>query len=330
MREDIAFQTSDNVTLRGWLYKPDESVAELLPCLIMCHGFSAVKEMDLDAFSDAFISKLPLACLVYDNRGLGDSDTREGQPRGEIIPAQQISDFSDAITCAQTLPGINKDKIGIWGSSYSGGHVLWIGAIDHRVKAVLSQTPMVDGWESFQRRIPADAVPVLFQLFEADRLGRMAGKEAAVLPVINSEITGEAMLPGPESFAFFDSRKGKSNWKNEVTLRSLEVTREYVPMVHVPHISPTPLLMVVAERDTFALTDLALDAYTRALEPKQLSMLSGGILMHIRARFSKIILKCKWISCVRISAHKLLVAYNMARRRGRRGGRSSSRNFQSK
>lgn len=89
-REDVSFQTSDNVTLRGWFYKPLGDANSPLPCLVMSHGFSALKEMDLDTFAEHFTTRLPLACLVYDNRGFGDSDVAPGQPRQEIIPSAQV------------------------------------------------------------------------------------------------------------------------------------------------------------------------------------------------------------------------------------------------
>jgi cephalosporin-C deacetylase-like acetyl esterase len=152
-QRNVTFQTSDNVTLRGWLFTPPESASTRLPCLVMSHGWSALKEMDLDAFANYFTSKLPLACLVYDNRGFGDSDHAKGQPRQEIVPSLQRSDISDAITYAQSLPEVEGTRIGIWGSSYSGGHVLEVGAVDRRVKAVVSQAwvlptylPMSMGW----------------------------------------------------------------------------------------------------------------------------------------------------------------------------------------
>lgn len=137
-RKDIEFKTSDNVILRGWLFTPSSSSGKL-PCLVMAHGWSAVKEMDLDTFAEHFVSKLPITCLVYDNRGFGASDTAKDQPRHEIIPSLQMSDYSDAITYAQSLDEVDGTKIGIWGSSYSGGHVLYVGAADKRVKTVLSQ-----------------------------------------------------------------------------------------------------------------------------------------------------------------------------------------------
>ena len=101
----------------------------------MAHGWSALKEMDLDAFAEHFTSKLAINCLVYDNRCFGDSD---GEPRHEIVPTLQQSDYSDAITYAQSLEEVNPDKIGIWGTHALGYNVY----LRHQltvVKAVLSQ-----------------------------------------------------------------------------------------------------------------------------------------------------------------------------------------------
>ena len=113
-RENIEFKTIDGVTLRGWFFTPESSSGKL-PCLVMAHGWSALKEMDLDAFAEHFTSKLSISCLVYDNRCFGDSD---GEPRHELVPSLQQSDYSDAITYAQSRDDVNPDKIGIWGSSY--------------------------------------------------------------------------------------------------------------------------------------------------------------------------------------------------------------------
>lgn len=164
MRENVDFRTSDNVLLRGWFYKPDNAEGSL-PCLVMAHGFSGTKEMGLDTFAAYFTANLPMACLLYDDRGFGSSETRPGQPRHEIIPAEQISDYSDAITYAQLRPDVDSDKIGIWGSSYSGGHVLVVGATDRRVKTVVTQVPCVDGWASFHRATRADFLDRMNQTF---------------------------------------------------------------------------------------------------------------------------------------------------------------------
>lgn len=59
-------------------------------------------------------------------------------------------------------------------------------------------------------------------------------------------------------------------------LHSVEALREYQPVAHIAHISPTPLLMTVASNDVLCPTDLAIEAYSRALEPKQLHIIKGG------------------------------------------------------
>jgi cephalosporin-C deacetylase-like acetyl esterase len=140
----------------------------------MSHGWTALKEMDLDAFAEHFTSKLGITCLVFDNRGFGDSDAKEGQPRSEIIPSVQHSDISDAITYAQRRDEVDPRKIGIWGSSYSGGHVLYVAAVDRRVKAVISQVPMVDGWETFNRLVRPDIQPGTNDGFEAGTNSRFS------------------------------------------------------------------------------------------------------------------------------------------------------------
>ncbi|KAK9413221.1 putative Esterase/lipase [Seiridium unicorne] len=280
-REDISFQTADNVTLRGWFYKPSSShdegsTSSALPCLIMAHGFSALKEMDLDTFAEFFTSNLSLTCLVYDNRCFGDSD---GQPRQEIVPALQVSDYSDAITYAQTRPEVNTSKIGIWGSSYSGGHVLQVGACDRRVKAVLSQVPCVDGWANFERLIRPDFVPGLNQLFqegkllELNRHSRAKGNRPTMLPVVDADVHKPSALPSPDSFEFFTNWEKKSDWKNDVTVKSIELFRAYNPSAYIHRIGPTPLLMTVAENDVLTPTTIALESYSRALEPKQIHIL---------------------------------------------------------
>lgn len=152
MRKDIEFKAEDGITLRGWHYLPDGGSAKY-PTIVMAHGFSAVKEMYLDRFAEAFV-EAGLASVVFDNRNFGASD---GEPRQEIDPWAQIRDYRDAITHAAELPDTDADRIGIWGSSYSGAHVLVVGAIDRRVKCVVSQVPLISGHANTRRLIRADA-----------------------------------------------------------------------------------------------------------------------------------------------------------------------------
>ena len=107
MRENIEFRTDDGVILRGWHYTPD-GVTATVPTIVMAHGYSAVKEMYLDRFAEAFADS-GLGSIVFDNRNFGASD---GEPRFEIDPWQQIRDYRDAVTFARTLPPVDADRMG--------------------------------------------------------------------------------------------------------------------------------------------------------------------------------------------------------------------------
>jgi hypothetical protein len=272
MRHDIEFG-ADGVTLRGWLYVPDAGAAPH-PTVVMAHGFAAVKEMYLDRFAEAF-AEAGLASLVFDNRNFGASD---GLPRQEIDPWRQVSDYRAAITYAITRPELDSNRIGIWGSSYSGGHVLVVGAIDRRVRCVVSQVPVVSGHANIRALVRADFLLGLRAQFEADRLARFRGTEPAMIPVVDADPLAPAALPTPDSWEWFTEthERRAPAWRNEVTLRSVETLSEYEPGVYAPWISPTPLLMCVAHEDVLTPTELAIEAYERAREPKRLVLLPGG------------------------------------------------------
>ena len=273
MRSDIAFQTEDGVTLRGWHTVPDGAVGRM-PAIVMAHGYAAVKEMYLDHFADAF-ARAGLASLVFDNRGFGASD---GAPRQEIDPWRQIADYRDAITFAETLDSTDPARIGVWGSSYSGGHVLVVAATDRRVKCVVSQVPLASGHANARRLLCPDILAMTQRLFEQDRRARLAGEAPMMIPVVNDDPTGPAALPTAESYTWFvETAKARAPaWRNDVTMRSVEKFTNYEPGLYARFISPTPLLMVVALNDTLAVTDLALEVFQSALEPKRLVTLAGG------------------------------------------------------
>ena len=272
MRRDIEFN-AEGVMLRGWLYLPD-GVTTAVPTIVMAHGYSAVKEMYLDAFAEVF-AQAGLGALVFDNRNFGASD---GEPRQEIDPWQQIRDYRHAITYASTLPEVDANRMGIWGSSYSGGHVLVVGAIDRRVKCVVSQVPLISGHRNARRLIRADFIAPLQAQFEMDRRQRFAGEAPMTLPVVAEDPLAPSALPTADSWQWFSDtgRTRAPSWRNEVTLRSVEMFLEYEPGIYIGWISPTPLLLVVARDDHLTVADEAIAAYNAALEPKQLALVPGG------------------------------------------------------
>jgi len=273
MRTDIEFRAEDGVRLRGWLHVPDRAQRPV-PAVVMAHGFSAVKEMYLDSYAEVFAAG-GLAALVFDNRGFGASD---GEPRQHIDPWQQVRDYRDAMTFAGTLPQVDASRLGVWGSSYSGGHVLVLGAIDHRIRCVVSQVPLISGHRNARRLIRADFVAAVQAQFDADRRARYAGQPRAMIPVVAEDPAAPCALATPDSWQWF-TETGKTRapgWRNEVTLQSVEMFTEYEPGTYIEWISPTPLMMVVAAGDHLTVADEALAAYNRALEPKRLVLLPGG------------------------------------------------------
>lgn len=271
-RRDIEFG-AEGVTLRGWFY-PAEGTTGAAPAVVLAHGFSAVKEMYLDRFAEVFAAA-GIGALVFDNRNFGASD---GEPRQEIDPWAQVRDYRDAITYAGTLPEVDPARIGIWGSSYSGGHVLVVAAIDRRVRAVVSQVPLISGHDNLRALVRSDFIAGLREQFDADRLARYEGKPPAMLPVVAEDPLAPSALPTPDSWQWFtDTGKNRApSWRNEVTLRSVEMFTEYEPVSYLPYISPTPLLLVVAHGDHLVPSELALAAYERAHQPKDLVILAGG------------------------------------------------------
>jgi fermentation-respiration switch protein FrsA (DUF1100 family) len=272
-RRDIEFD-AEGVTLRGWFY-PAQGATGSAPTVVMAHGFSAVKEMYLDSFAEVF-SAAGLGALVFDNRNFGASG---GEPRQEIDPWAQVRDYRHAITYATTLPEVDPARIGIWGSSYSGGHVLVVGAIDRRVKAVVGQVPLISGHDNLRALVRADFIAGFREMFDADRLARFQGKEPAMVPVVDEDPLAPCALPTPDSWSWF-SETGMDRapaWRNEVTLRSVEMFTEYEPVSYMPYISPTPLLLLlVAAGDHLVPAELAIAGYEQAREPKKIIIMPGG------------------------------------------------------
>jgi fermentation-respiration switch protein FrsA (DUF1100 family) len=102
-----------------------------------------------------------------------------------------------------------------------------------------------------------------------------------MIPVVAEE-GSPCALPTADSYDWFTEtgRHIAPSWRNEVTLRSVEMFTEYEPGDYISRISPTPLLMVVAAGDHLTVSDLAIAAYEKAREPKRLEILSG---MHFEA-----------------------------------------------
>lgn len=264
-RRNVEFM-SDGTRCRGWLYVPEGASAKPGPGIVMAHGFSGVKEMDLPPFAERFAAA-GLVTLLFDYRYFGES---EGEPRGQLFPQHQLEDYRNAITFLSLQPEVDPTRIGIWGTSFSGGHVLHLGAFDRRVRAVVSQVPAVSAYANVQRIHHPEQLAWLQDMVAQVRVERYRTGKITRIPVVAPP--GEpCILPGKNEYErLMRQAKEAPTWRNELTAESFERILEYVPAAGIRWISPTPLLVIVAGLDLLTPPDLTLDAFQEAQEPKSL------------------------------------------------------------
>lgn len=137
------------------------------------------------------------------------------------------------------------------------------------VKAVVSQVPLISGHRDVRRLVRADLVAAVNGMFEPDRRARYGGAASQMIKEVADD-GSPCALPTPDSFAWFTEtgRTRAPSWRNQVTLRSVELFTADEPGAWIAMVSPTPLLMVVAAGDHLTVADEALAAYERALQPK--------------------------------------------------------------
>lgn len=270
----VAFKADDGTVLRGWHYRPALDEGGSAPVVVLHHGFGGVKENFMPHFAQVF-AEAGFNVLGYDPRGLGESGGRVPQ---EIDPAFQVADMRDAITFAMSLPDVDASRIGVWGSSYGGGVAIQTAALDKRVTCVAAQVPFLSG-SSIWNHIPAEARQYLSGLFAQERSSRAAGQPLRLIPVAspNPEQGELCVLATRESYDWLMKQVPTSpTWRNEVTLRSLELTFSFEPASFIAQVAPRPILIVGAEGDTLMPIQLTEAAFARAAEPKQFVKLPCG------------------------------------------------------
>ena len=258
MRRDVEFQ-SGGETVRGWLYVPDGAPGPV-PLVVMAGGWCYVKELVQPHYAERFEQE-GLAVLLFDYRNFGASD---GERRQHIDPVAQVEDYKNAISFAETLDEVDAERIGVWGLSYSGGHVLIVAATDPRVKCVSSQIPVVDGYRNM-RRVHGT---LGFRRFEAailaDRRRRFSGGDEGFFPHAAPDNVAEiSSWPFPETYETFKELKAREApaYENRSTIESAELLMSYSVWPFVPRILDTPTLVIVAERDDLTLWDLEIEVY---------------------------------------------------------------------
>jgi uncharacterized protein len=137
---------------------------------------------------------------VHDHRSFGASD---GEPRFDVDPWRQIADWRRAISYLENRPEVDPHRIGLWGTSYAGGHAIVLGATDRRLRAVVAQVPTISGYQQSLRRVPPDQVPALEASFIDDDRRQFRGEPPATQAVVSADPAVPASYRSEDAIACF-------------------------------------------------------------------------------------------------------------------------------
>lgn len=239
-REDVSFE-SGGERCAAWLYRPEGEGPH--PCVVLAHGFGGTREGRLGAFAERF-RDAGMAALVFDYRHFGDSG---GEPRQLVSIRRQLDDWRSAVEFARSLDGIDPDRVALWGTSYSGGHVIRLAAEDDRIAAAVSQAPHTDGiatlaaaglWDMTRMTIAGTL----------DLIAEAVGDEPHRIPIVAQPGDGAAMnQPGSKDgyLSLFDT---PADFDNRVCARALLVVGINSPGSFAPKVN-CPLLVAVVGGD---------------------------------------------------------------------------------
>jgi fermentation-respiration switch protein FrsA (DUF1100 family) len=245
-RADVRF----GADLAGWLYQPPAASA----CVVMAHGLSAVRDQRLPAYAEHFAAA-GLAVLLFDYRHFGASG---GEPRQLLDIGRQLEDWRAGIAFARARFG----RIALFGSSFSGGHVLQLAAQDGAIAAVVSQCPMTDGLLAVLKIPPRQSLRLARAALQ-DQARALAGRppkliRAAGRPGEVALMSTEDALPGMTRLTGPDSA-----WRNAATARVGLRIPLYRPGRHAGRIA-CPLLVCICDEDSLVSTRAAAKVAQRA------------------------------------------------------------------
>lgn len=262
--DDVAFRTatvvSEGSRLAAELFSP-KSADKPLPTIVMSHGWGGTaQQLRADA---VVFARAGYLVVTFDYRGWGASEGRlvltkpaargkPGEPfvaevkeiREVVDPLEQTADLLNVLHWLQGEKQCDRDRIGLWGSSYSGGHVVYAAARDHRVKATVSQVPALDS--RFVLKDPA--------------LQKQTSEQAT------RRARGEIGYPPP-------GQRVIGNLRGAPILDKLA---QYAPVDDAANAPGCAMLFVLAEKEElFDNREHGILAHERAKGPKKLVILPG-------------------------------------------------------
>jgi pimeloyl-ACP methyl ester carboxylesterase len=238
----------------------------------MAHGLGGTRDAGLAPYAERFATA-GFGVLVFDYRHFGDS---EGQPRQLASIQRQLQDWRNAVAFARGLPGVDPDRIALWGSSFSGGHVVVVAAQDKRVAALSAQGPMMDGWAALANFLGYAGAAKLLRLAGLgvlDLVRALAGRPALSVPVIAKP--GElAAMSSPDAYDGYRAL-APPDWRNELCARFALTLGTYRPVLYAARVT-CPALIQVCRQDSVAPAAAAVATARRVGRQAELKLYDCG------------------------------------------------------
>jgi uncharacterized protein len=214
----------------------------------MAHGVGGTRDSGLLPFAEAF-AEAGIDVLLFDYRCFGDST---GEPRQLAWPPRHREDYVAAVEFARGLDGVDPERIVLWGTSWSGGHVIYVAAEDPQIAAVISQTPDLDGLRTLREIARyADWGQLARVTWEGvkDAFGAVRRRPPHMIPVVAPP--GQVAAMGSE-----DAEQGYHSiagptWRNELSARAVLAENLNRPITRIDQVG-CPILVQIADRDTVA------------------------------------------------------------------------------
>ena len=265
MKRPVSFY-SEGARLVGDVYLPEGlGAGERRAGVVLCHGYTGVKELYLPD-NARVLTEHGYVAMTFDYKGWGES---EG-PRSRLAPYSRVADVQAALTFLGTLPEVDPERLGIYGTSYGGATVVWVAAVDARVRCVVSVVGIGHGrrWMRSVRR--PDEFRDLLDRAARDRTQRAL--EGTSEFVAREEI----LLPDRQSAELAAAaRRNNPAAVGRIPLEYVDETLQFHPEWVVDRIAPRPILFVTSDDDRLVPPEESMELYARAGEPKRLVVLKG-------------------------------------------------------
>ena len=281
MPRDETIFTSHGTRCAAWVFRPAGQGPH--PCVVMAHGFGAVREARLDAFAERFAAA-GMACVVFDYRGFGAS---AGEPRQWLSISRQLEDYEAAMEFARGLRGIDGRRIALWGSSFSGAHVLTLGARRTDIAAIVAQVPAADLLAAVLL-VPVWTNIRLFALGLADLIGALFGARPVYAAVVGAPGAVAVMTSPDAAPGYLAMLPQTTSWRNEICARAIVTLALYRP-VRQAHRITAPLLVCTGEHDLVTPPKPALRAAQHARNGKAMTYPIGHFDIYSGPWFERVV-----------------------------------------